>query len=405
MGTLGRCLASPPAAVVAALWLACVPAGAADTRPATQAKEADMKAELAPVKVPVFRAGTDGYHTYRIPSLLVTKAGTVLAFCEARKGGQGDAGNIDMVMKRSADGGRTWSPQQVIWDDGANTCGNPCPVVDQASGTIWMLATWNLGADGEAAITAGKGKDTRRVYVFRSEDDGKTWSKPQDITAAVKPAEWGWYATGPGVGIQLRAGGPHAGRLVVPCDHSALAYKDHRFASHAIYSDDAGKTWKLGGVIRPAVNECQAVELADGTLLMNLRSYNGKACRAEARSSDGGASWSAIRHASEMPESVCQASLIRCAPSAAGGGGAAGAAALLFSNPAVTKGRSRLTVRMSGDDGRSWPASRVLHEGSAAYSCLAALPDGRAACLYEAGEKSPYEAIVFAAFSLAWVGK
>jgi sialidase-1 len=285
--------------------------------------------------------------------------------------------------------------------------------VDQATGTIWMLATWNLGSDSESAITAGKGKDTRRVLVFHSDDDGKTWTKPADITAAVKPADWGWYATGPGVGIQLRGGGPHAGRLVVPCDHSSAAYKDHRFGAHAIFSDDAGKTWKLGGAIRPAVNECQVVELTDGALLMNMRSYNGKGCRAVADSRDGGQTWSAIRHAADLPESVCQGSLIRCVPAGPGPGTEAGAAAatsgpaasapLLFANPAVTRGRSRMTVRMSLDEGRTWPASGVLHEGPSAYSCLAYLPDGRAACLYEAGDKNPYESIVFATFPLAWL--
>ena len=344
----------------------------------------------------VFVSGKDGYHTYRIPSLLVTKAGSLLAFCEGRKGGRGDAGNIDLLMKRSTDGGKTWSAQRVLWDDGSNTCGNPCPVVDRRTGTIWMLNTWNLGSDPESKIIAGKSTDTRRVFVYHSGDDGKTWSSPVDITKTAKRGEWGWYATGPGVGIQLRKG-PHAGRMVIPCDHSSLAYKDHRFGSHAIYSDDAGKTWRLSSAIRPACNECQVVERTDGTVMMNMRSYNGKGCRASATSDDGGATWSKIRHETLLPESVCQASFLRYEPADE----ATGAGCLLFSNPAVRRGRTRMTVRLSRDGGKTWPVSKLLHAGPAAYSCLAVLGDGSIACLYEKGDRHAYEKIVIARFSLA----
>ena len=346
----------------------------------------------------VFVSGKDGYHTYRIPSLLVTKAGTLLAFCEGRKAGRGDAGNIDLLMKRSTDGGKTFSPQQVLWDDRANTCGNPCPVVDRRTGAIWMLNTWNLGSDPESRIIAGKSTDTRRVFVYRSTDDGKTWSKPVDITQATKRPEWGWYATGPGVGIQLRKG-KHKGRLVIPCDHSSLAYKDHRFGSHAIYSDDGGKRWQLSAAIRPACNECQVVERTDGKLVMNMRSYGGKGCRAVATSDDGGETWSSPRDATLLPESVCQASFLRYGEADE----AAGKGRLLFSNPAVRRGRTRMTVRLSYDEGQTWPVSKLLHAGPAAYSCLAVLHDGTIACLYEAGTRSAYETIVLTRFSLEWL--
>jgi len=351
-----------------------------------------------PQKTDVFVSGKDGYHTYRIPSVIATTKGTLLAFCEGRKGGRGDAGNIDLLMKRSDDGGRTWSPQQVLWDDGGNTCGNPCPVVDESTGTVWMLNTWNLGSDRESAIIAGKSKSTRRVYVYRSTDDGRTWSRPVDITAAAKKPEWGWYATGPGVGIQIRHG-KHAGRLVIPCDHSCLGYKDHRYASHAIYSDDGGKTWKLGGAIRPACNECQVVELPGGRLMMNMRSYSGKACRAVATSADGGETWSKIRHDETLIEPVCQASFLRCGEA----GAESGKSRLLFSNPAQKRGRRMMTVRVSHDEGKTWPVARVLHAGPAAYSCLVVVPGGDVGCLYEAGRKHPYETIVFARFSLGWL--
>ena len=361
-------------------------------------KETDSKGRVLREQEALFVAGRDGYHTYRIPSLLVTKKGTLLAFCEGRKGGQGDAGNIDLLMKRSEDGGATWSAQQVIWDDDGNTCGNPCPVVDRRTGTIWMLNTWNLGSDSEREIVAGTSKDTRRVFAYCSTDDGRTWSKPVDITKAAKRPEWGWYATGPGVGIQLRRG-KHKGRLVIPCDNSCLEFPDHKYASHVLYSDDGGKTWQLSKEIRPACNECQVVELVDGTLMMNMRSYNGKACRAVATSADGGGTWSKIRHATDLPESVCQASLVRYDAVDAGGK----KNRLLFSNPAVTGGRTRMTVRLSDDEGKSWPVAKLLHAGPAAYSSLAVLPDGRVACLYEAGVDHAYEAIVLARFTVEWL--
>ena len=172
-----------------------------------------------PEQRPLFVSGRDGYHTYRIPALLTTVQGTLLAFCEGRKDDRSDAGNIDLLVKRSTDGGRTWSSQQVIWDDGPNTCSNPCPVVDQKTGTIWLLLTHNPGDEGLREILKPEARGTRTVWVSSSEDDGQTWSQPGEITDSTKDPEWDWYATGPGVGIQLQKG-PHQGRLVIPCDHS-----------------------------------------------------------------------------------------------------------------------------------------------------------------------------------------
>src|SRR5262249_2601354 len=217
-----------------------------------------------PVQMPVFVAGEGGYHTYRIPSVIVTPKGTVLAFCEGRKGGRGDAGDIDLLLKRSTDGGKTWGKAQVVWDDGENTCGNPCPVVDAKTGTVGLLMTHNLGTDTEAAIVASKSKGTRTVWLTSSTDDGATWAKPVEITRDVKKPEWTWYATGPGVGIQLKSG-----RLLVPCDSKSDGGKVRE--SHVIFSDDGGKSWKLGGVVGPNCNECQAVELADGSVMLNMR--------------------------------------------------------------------------------------------------------------------------------------
>ena len=166
-----------------------------------------------PVQAAVFTAGEGGYDTYRIPSVVVGPKGTVLAFCEGRKNGRGDAGDIDLVLRRSTDGGKTWGKTEVVWDEGDNTCGNPCPVIDAKSGTVWLLMTHNLRKDTEALIVGGKSQGSRTVWVTSSTDDGATWTKPVEITRDVKKPEWTWYATGPGVGIQLKSG-----RLLVPCE-------------------------------------------------------------------------------------------------------------------------------------------------------------------------------------------
>jgi sialidase-1 len=350
----------------------------------------EKPAAPAPDLADVFVAGTDGYHTYRIPSLLVTPKGTLLAFCEGRKSGRGDAGNIDVVLRRSFDGGRTWQPMQVVYDDGPNTVGNPCPVVDRTTGTIWLPLTWNLGEDTENLIKKSTSKRSREVWMTKSTDDGVTWAKPVNITAATKAPDWTWYATGPGCGIQLKSG-----RLVIPCDHALAGSGLYR--SHVIYSDDRGETWKLGGVIGDKVNECQVVELGDGRLMMNMRSYSGKRCRAVSTSSDGGLTWTPAEDEPALVEPVCQAAFIRIDdPDNASRG------ILVFSNPASTK-REKMTVRLSTDDGKTWPVSGLLYGGPAAYSALAQLPDKRIACLFERGEKSSYDRICLAIFSLQWL--
>lgn len=341
-------------------------------------------------QVEVFRRGEDGYHTFRIPAVLAAPKGDLLAFCEARKSGAGDSGNIDTVLKRSRDGGKTWGPLEVVWDDGPHTVGNPCPVVDRATGTLWLPLTRNLGEDREGAIKARTAKGSREVWITHSRDDGKTWAQPVEITATTKAPDWTWYATGPGVGIQLRSG-----RLVIPCDHAEAGTVMYR--SHVIYSDDHGKTWKRSGPIGDYTNECQVVERADGSLLMNMRSYHQQNRRAIATSRDGGVTWSDITLDPALIEPVCQASLLRYPARKR-----RKAREVLFSNPAGTK-REKLTVRLSPDDGVTWTAARELHAGPAAYSCLVVLRDGAIGCLYERGDQHPYEKITFARFSRDWL--
>jgi sialidase-1 len=257
--------------------------------------------------------------------------------------------------------------------------------VDQKTGTIGLLMTHNLAGDTESKIVAGTSKGSRTVWLTNSTDAGATWAKPVEITKDVKKPEWTWYATGPGVGIQLRSG-----RLLIPCDNKLDGGKLRQ--SHVIFSDDAGKTWKLGGVVGPACNESQAVQLADGSVLLNMRSYQANNRRRIARSTDGGETFTKPEDDPTLVEPVCQASIIR------------GPNGILFTNPASTK-REKMTVRLSTDEAKSWRHARELYAGPAAYSCLTALPDGRIGCLYERGDKSPYDEIVLARFAPEWVAK
>jgi len=325
----------------------------------------------------VFVSGEEGYHTYRIPAIVVSRKGTLLAFCEGRKHSRADDGDIDIVLKRSHDNGKTWGKMQVVRDDGSNTIGNPCPVVDRETGTIWLPFTRN----------------NERVFVTKSTDDGATWENPVEITKDVKLPSWNWYATGPTHGIQLRNG-----RLLIPCDHKEPDSPGHPYHSHVIYSDDHGSTWKLGGVLGEKTNECVAVETADGSIYLNMRSYHEKNRRAFAWSKDGGDTWSEVKLNETLVEPVCQASMVRFTLRSAGHS----KNRVLFSNPASTK-REKMTVRVSYDECQSWKAGKALSDGPSAYSDLCIAPDMSICCLYERGEKHPYERITFARFTLEWL--
>lgn len=355
-------------------------------------------AEPLPPAQPVFVRGQDGYHTWRIPALVVSANGTLLAFAEGRKGSASDTGKIDLAVRRSTDHGQTWSPIHVIWSDGLNTCGNPSPVLDRDTGVLWLALTWNNGADKARQIHAQKSQDTRRVFITSSSDDGVTWEPPREITQAVKRTNWTWYATGPGGGLQI-VHGPHRGRLVIPCDHNEAGAD--RYYSHVIYSDDHGATWKLGGTTpSDKVNECQIVELTDGRLLLNMRNYErSHKCRQVAISADGGLTWQDQRFDEALIEPLCQAAIRRLRwPETERPG------VILFSNPASAEQRVNLTLRASFDDGQTWPVAQVLHPGPSAYSDLAVLPNGDIACLFEAGRTNAYESIVLQRLSPgAWL--
>ena len=348
-------------------------------------------------QVEVFRRGVGGYHTYRIPAIVVTKQGTLLAFCEGRKSGGGDAGDIDMLLRRSTDGGKTWSPTRVVWDDGKNTCGNPAPVVDQETGTIWLPMTWNLGSDHERDIMAGKSQQPRQVYLTYSKDDGQTWAVPQRISETTRQPHWRWYATGPGNAIQLTRG-QHRGRLLIPANHSD--HRDasqHPYRSHVFWSDDHGKSWRLGGVQQDRTNESAVVELADGAVLQAMRSYHGTNRRAMARSGDGGETWGQVYLDAALDTPVCQASMLRYSWSEDATRG--GKSRILFASP-KGRGRSDLHVWVSYDEGKTWPICKSIYPGSSGYSNLVDLGNNRIGILYE---KDGYQTISLVTFDLAWL--
>ena len=342
----------------------------------------------------IFVSGSEGYNTYRIPALIVSKTGIILAFCEGRRDSSSDTGQIDLVLKRSVDGGKTWHPMQTVVSERDMTCGNPAPVVDRSTGTIWLLLTKNPSDTPERDILDGKGSGTRTVWVTKSTDEGATWAKPKDITRDVKEPSWTWYATGPCHGIQLKNG-----RLVIPCDFVHGSNHDYSESaySHLIYSDDGGAIWKIGGIAQKGTNESTVVQTASGALYLNSRAYHKTGTRFHSWSYNNGNSLTDFGEAKELVEPVCQASIIRFTEE-----NYYAKNRILFSNPAGTT-RDHMRVRLSYDECRTWPVSKLLNEGPSAYSDLAIAPDMSILCFYERGVKNPYEKISLAQFNLEWL--
>jgi len=341
--------------------------------------------------VDVFTAGTEGYHTYRIPALAVTRSGTLLAFCEGRKTSREDLGDNDLVLKRSTDGGRTWSKRQLVYEEGGNrkiTIGNPTTVVDRQSGEVLVFLQRN-------------GRD---ALLVSSTDEGRTWSKARDITGQVKHRDWRFYCVGPGAAIQLRFG-PHKGRIIVPAYHRLTADKSGASRAHIFYSDDHGRTFRLGGATGLHTNECQVVETVERGrhgLLLNTRNHwarsGGKprlaGQRIVVRSLDAGASWREPEFDKALIEPTCQASLLRYSFASA-----KRRSRILFANPAA-RSRSRATVRMSYDEGRTWPVSRTIYSGSSAYTAIEVLRNGEIVVLFE---RDSYAKLTLARFTPEWL--
>jgi len=324
-------------------------------------------------------AGKEGYACYRVPALVVSAQGTVLAFCEGRVQNHKDEGDIDTVLKRSADGGKTWRPLQVLANDGLNPCKNACPVV-LLSGRILVVYLWNKSIPSESQRT------TREVFVTHSDDDGLTWSQPRNITRSVYLPDWEWYGTGPCHAI-VKRGEPHKGRIVVPSRHNTK--KTHTVA-HLIYSDDGGETWQLGGSVpREQSSESSVAELSNGDLMLNCHNQNDKENhRVVAISKDGGATFSEVWLETALIEPRgCQGSLLFHSVNAGTGKGN-----ILFSNPNNGETRSDGTLKLSEDDARRWTkAFRYAKQPApyfTGYSDIAAMPNGDVAILYERGDIS-----------------
>lgn len=350
-------------------------------------------------KVDLFEAGKEGYALYRIPGIVITAKGTALAYCEARKSDKGDWGPIDVLMRRSADGGRSWTPRQTVVHvegeepvnpvaaaqkldkPGDNTANNPIAIADMETGAVHFLYCLEY----------------MRCFYMRSDDEGATWSPPVEITATFEKFrpeyDWRVIATGPAHGIQLERG-PHRGRLVVPIWMSlGTGGHAHRpSVTSTIYSDDGGKSWHRGDIAIPDKapfrypNETVIVQLSDGRVMLNARSESDAHRRIVTTSPDGASGWSAPRFDEALLEPICMGSIVRV-----------GDRHIVFANPhnlsrkdgkeAPGKSRDRIdvSIKLSRDDGATWPVSRLLEAGFSGYSDLAATRDGTVLCFYERG--------------------
>lgn len=365
----------------------------------TQACQKDDETQGNPTPVPpeeevpssefnyIYNQGTDDFELYRIPAIVKSKSNTLLAFAEARKArSNGDSGDIDLVVKRSSDNGKTWSKQITIWNDGQNTCGNPVPIVDDR-GRIHLLMTWNFQTDKWGAITNGTGEDSRRPYYTYSDDDGITWAQPVEITSSVKKEKWDWYATGPCHGIQIQKG-IHKGRLVAPNYFTTRESGKVTSYSHIIYSDDYGKTWKPGEPTPVGgVGECSVAEIGEGTLMLNMRADEGfyrKSCT----SIDGGLTWSSPQISIDQIDCKCQGSILSI-------GGA-----VFLSNAASATERINMTIKKSTDNGKNWKGQYTVYEGNSGYSDIVELSDSQIAIIYEGGEKRYTDGLAFKVVSI-----
>jgi sialidase-1 len=361
--------------------------------------------ELA--KTDVFPPGLNGVARYRIPGIVVTPKGTVLAYAEARRNGSSDWGEIEVHLRRSTDGGRTWqasqhiahrvariegNPRKRTGGEHEQTVNNPVAIVDHQTGAIEFLYCVNYA----------------RCFSMRSTDDGLTWSKPVEITATFEPFrtryDWKVIATGPGHGIQLKSGW-----LVVPIWLAFGKTGDHApSAAGTIYSDDHGRTWNAGEVAVPNEgafgnpNETMLTELSDGRVMLVTRSVSKPNRKIITTSRDGASGWSKPRFHPQLWEPICMASIVSH-PAKPG--------TLIFSNPhsrsldeqgnEKPKGRGKrrnLSIKLSRDNGKTWPVNKTLEAGPSAYSDLTLLTDGSVLCLYE-DDKS----ISCARFNIEWI--
>ena len=339
-------------------------------------------------QVDVYTSGEDGYAIYRIPGIETAPDGTLLAFAEARKYGGADPGfgkqDIDLVLKRSRDGGKTWSKMTVVEDPGELwSAANPATVVDRDTGKVWVL--YLRSKPGRSTLTSRPGTDDMQTQARWSADSGATWSEPIDLTAVARDMndeKWKASVVGPGGAIQAQNG-----RLLAPIWKSP-------YNVLAIYSDDHGSTWHRGQRVPDGDrgDEDQFVELADGRILMDMRQTRG-GTRWRATSSDGGQTWSET-FAGEAA-TPCACAIERLTLKSAGDD----RNRILWTGP-KGPGRKTLIARVSYDEGKTFPVERIISEEPAAYSDLAMLKDRTVGCLWERGN---YRFITFTRFNLAFL--
>ncbi|MFF7865691.1 exo-alpha-sialidase [Streptomyces qaidamensis] len=384
------------AAVAAGALLA--PAAPAHGQPSTAAPEFEQQV--------LFKASQDpGYACFRIPAIVRTTSGTLLAFAEGRVLNCGDAADIDIVVKRSTDGGRTWGPLQVVTEGAGDTHGNPAPIVDRRTGRILLAETFNTGrADaGNCSVPCD-----RTPHLQYSDDDGRTWSEPRDLSDEILPEHWNsWYATGPVHGIQLTRG-KHAGRLVFGVNTET--WNGSRVsANHAalIVSDDGGDSWRVGatdtwpiaqdGTFRQKPSEVTLTERSDGALLVSGREQDGTDLghRSQTISRDGGDTFATpFRDLPDLYTPQVQGATLRL-------GGR-----MLLSAPADPDRRRTMMVRSSYDGGRTWESvdrGTVVTTDWSGYSDMAAVGGGTVGLLYEGGAVDARDEIRFARFTEDWL--
>ncbi|MFF8904956.1 exo-alpha-sialidase [Streptomyces olivaceoviridis] len=353
----------------------------------------------------LFKAAQDpGYACFRIPAVVRTADGALLAFAEGRVLNCGDAADIDIVLKRSTDGGRTWGPLQVVNEGAGDTHGNPAPVVDRVTGRVWLAQTYNTGRTDSASCPVPCDRTPHLQY---SDDGGRTWSPPRDLSPEILPADWNsWYATGPVHGIQLTRG-RYAGRLVfgvntetwdgsrVTANHAAL-----------IVSDDHGGHWRIGatdtwpiaadGTFRQKPSELTLAERGDGSILVSGREQDGTDLghRTQAVSRDGGGSFTApFRDVPDLYTPQVQGSLLRLGDR------------LLLACPGDPNRRRTMMIRSSYDGGRTWDGvdrGTVVTTDWAGYSDLVRVDSGTVGLLYEGGAVDARDEIRFARFTEDW---
>ncbi|MFE3450767.1 family 20 glycosylhydrolase [Nonomuraea sp. NPDC059194] len=336
--------------------------------------------------------GTGGWPQYRIPALTTTTKGTLVAAYDGRPGMADLPSHIAVLIRRSTDSGKTWTPQQVVRQEPApNGYGDPSLLVDRQTGRTFLFyaASVNRGFGNSGTGNSDTDPNILHADYSYSDDDGVTW-RHRRITSMIKNPAWNGIFASSGEGIQLTRG-PHAGRLI---QQYTVRSNGGNYAVSA-YSDDHGDTWKMGQPAGPGADENKTVELSDGTVMLNVRS---NPSRLVATSTDGGVTYTPLRRDPQLVDQGNNGSIMRVHPDAPADDPRS--RMLLFSNTPDTGIRRNLTVKMSCDHGRTWPVQRVIDPGAAGYSTLTRMSDGRIGLLYE---RFGYQHVTFTAFDLDWL--